>query len=554
MTETANRPYHIYFALRDGYEKHVRKPAVVFTPSSDDRNDFTFKTVFRYIILDDSMSGPVKGDIYIGFRGVADDFRAKLLVMLESAPHGMLRGEEVPSFFTMLRSMQAYRDLVKRLGSELAKQLLIQINDLVALKHAGIVQQWYRSTITSDVFTLSFTRSAESFFAFHNAQSILDGIERESLRGISTDLHLSFQLPTFLGSHELDFHFEHESPLPKRIAVIIGENGVGKSQALSQFVKSLMAGDKRLRDSTQGRPLIHRLIAVASPGDTATTFPPAHTDDRIIYKRIILRRRMWGAGSPGFGETLEQLVRLKEEIRGQRRWDIFCEALSAVLDIEKIFVRVRRRTSSDAYATNWPRNPFSLKELQEGGEQQTLERLRAVHRQADVCRYVNGKAVPLSSGQVTFVRFAAEVCLNIENGTMVLFDEPETHLHPNLITEFVRLLDKLLLMTGSFAILATHSAYFVREVARSQVIVLKQSDNAQAEVLVPRLRTFGADIGEISHFVFEDELFGNLVCEVRQRLKHDPAQAAKYLKALEDELSTEAWMSLNREVPQKGKT
>jgi energy-coupling factor transporter ATP-binding protein EcfA2 len=189
--------------------------------------------------------------------------------------------------------------------------------------------------------------------------------------------------------------------------------------------------------------------------------------------------------------------------------------------------------------------------MRNGGEQQRLERWGNVDARADVFRSVNGEVFPLSSGQLTFIRFAAQACLHIENGTMVLCDEPETHLHPNYISDFVRLLDKLLAETGSFAILATHSAYFVREVARSQVIVLRQTENKKVEVLTPRLRTFGADIGEISHFVFEDELFGNLVRQVRHQLKSNPSQAAKYLNSLERELSVEAWMSLSREVPRK---
>ena len=68
---------------------------------------------------------------------------------------------------------------------------------------------------------------------------------------------------------------------------------------------------------------------------------------------------------------------------------------------------------------------------------------------------------------------------------------------------------------------------------------------------MPRLRTFGADVGEISHFVFEDQLFGDLVQQVREKLKRNPAQAAKYLATLEDELSVAAWMNPNREIPRK---
>ena len=79
-------------------------------------------------------------------------------------------------------------------------------------------------------------------------------------------------------------------------------------------------------------------------------------------------------------------------------------------------------------------------------------------------------------GEISFLKFAAQVSLHIENGSLLLLDEPETHLHPNFISRFVSLLDSLLAITGSAAIIATHSAYFVREVFREQVTVLSVDD------------------------------------------------------------------------------
>ena len=55
----------------------------------------------------------------------------------------------------------------------------------------------------------------------------------------------------------------------------------------------------------------------------------------------------------------------------------------------------------------------------------------------------------------------------------------------------------------------------MREVPRSQVIVLRQDVNNLIEWVTPRLKTLGADIGEISQFVFGDELFGRLRIQSR---------------------------------------
>jgi energy-coupling factor transporter ATP-binding protein EcfA2 len=128
-----------------------------------------------------------------------------------------------------------------------------------------------------------------------------------------------------------------------------------------------------------------------------------------------------------------------------------------------------------------------------------------------------------------------------------LFDEPETHLHPNLITEFMQLLHELLEITGSFAVLATHSAYVVREVPRSQVIILREAEPRQVVAITPRLKTLGADVGEISLFVFGDDLFARLVSRIRSRKRADTKEdAAALLEAMEEELATGAWMNLRR--------
>jgi energy-coupling factor transporter ATP-binding protein EcfA2 len=360
-------------------------------------------------------------------------------------------------------------------------------------------------------------------------------------------------LPTFQNNHEIQFHFEHDGPLPSRIAVVIGKNGVGKSQTLAHLVEALLRGDTNsLRDTLEGRPVINRLLAVSSPGETYTTFPPVpRFPGRINYRRIFLSRRQFGNKELGLGQVLVELSRSEESIKSRGRWNLFCETIRSIVPPEELFMRVKN--SGKAVTPQWLREPFPLIELQEGNSRRRLERWSAVDLQADVCRYIGGEVIPLSSGQLTFIRFAVQACLYVENGTLFLCDEPETHLHPNYISAFIGLLDRLLAETGSFAILATHSAYFVREVARSQVIVLRQTKDRQIEVVTPRLKTLGADIGEISHFVFEDTYFGSLLGQVRGRLIADPEQAANVLETLESEVSTEALMSLQRELPPAAK-
>lgn len=161
---------------------------------------------------------------------------------------------------------------------------------------------------------------------------------------------------------------------------------------------------------------------------------------------------------------------------------------------------------------------------------------------------LNSNIFPLSSGQLAFIKFLVQACLFVENGTLVLLDEPETHLHPNFISKFVRVLDRLLKLTGSIAIIATHSAYFVREVPKKQVLVFKEDTHGHVDIQNPRLKTFGADVGAISYFVFEDEITNALVEDILENFPKNLDEQTKFLHELKDELSSDVMMYICRKL------
>ncbi|WP_411360659.1 AAA family ATPase [Pseudidiomarina sp. YC-516-91] len=540
--------FSVYFCSEPLDFRTLKEPSIFLMPSEDNWNDFTYRCAYEYFIHLGSGSDPINGNLMLGF--ISNDERVNHIGRLRFESD-LINAEELPTFFTIQRSMNDYRMLVRQLGHKNAEEALKSLNDLVALKKTGGTNRFLVSKATeTEVFKLSFMRDSERFYAFHNASSILDGLDEESFSSISTKLSLSYQLPNFSVPHNFELNFETNSILPKRISILIGKNGLGKSQALYTVAHSLITNGTDFQDREIGRPLINRLLAIATPGETVNTFPPERVRGKIKYRRLILNRNARAKAQEGFCDLCVQLARSIESIGSNDRWDLFQQAIRTLPNINNIHIPLKSNPTAWANHIRSVRGKHyvPLLRLKEGGEQARLEIQGSVVGNANPVVLQENNAYPLSSGQLAFLKFTVQACLFIENGTLVLLDEPETHLHPNFISEFVTILDRLLELTGSIALIATHSAYFVREVPRSQVLVFKAGEDNQVVIQNPRIKTFGADVGAISYFAFEDEITNALVAKLINNLPSNKQERDIILNELKEELSSDVIMYLHRKL------
>lgn len=539
--------FKVYFGNNHLNIKRIVAPSIIFCPTDDSWNDFKYKCRYRYFINYDDNKKLIEGQLFLGFLSEGEHVEENGRISKSSR---IFEASELPDFFTLQGEMQDYRHFIETHGVQESNKLLLALNDLVASKRISHKIKLVNAAIKTNVFNLAFMRESGRFFAFHNAETILDGVEYENFSNISTDLSLSYELAGFSHYHTFDMNFEKNSILPKRMCMLIGRNGLGKSQALRTIVNSLIKGDERFFDRTQGRPLISRLLAIATPGETMNTFPPERANKRIKYRRLILNRNARAKNYRGFCELCIQLIRSEESIGEHNRWELFKESINFLPNIKNIVVPLDKDLSVKSSHIIRIKDKYyiPLLKLNHGGEQAKLEIQGAIINNADPMFLLNSNIFPLSSGQLAFMKFLVQACLFVENGTLVLLDEPETHLHPNFISKFVRVLDRLLKLTGSIAIIATHSAYFVREVPRTQVLVFKEAPDGQITIQNPRLKTFGADIGSISYFVFEDEITNALVEDLLANFPVKHQDRINILKELESELSADVVMYLRRKL------
>ncbi len=146
----------------------------------------------------------------------------------------------------------------------------------------------------------------------------------------------------------------------------------------------------------------------------------------------------------------------------------------------------------------------------------------------------------LSSGHAIVLLTMTRLVEVVDERTLVLLDEPEGHLHPPLLSAFIRALSDLLVKRNGVAIVATHSPVVLQEVPKSCAWKLRRArEVAVAER--PAVETFGENVGILTREVFGFEVtksgFHRLLTEAvdARRLGYDAV-----LEHFDDQLGAEA--------------
>ena len=109
----------------------------------------------------------------------------------------------------------------------------------------------------------------------------------------------------------------------------------------------------------------------------------------------------------------------------------------------------------------------------------------------------------LSSGHKIVLLTITKLVEKVEEKTLVLMDEPEAHLHPPLLSAFIRALSDLLINRNGVAIVATHSPVILQEVPASCAWkIVRHGMAARADR--PEIETFGENVGVLTREVLSD--------------------------------------------------
>lgn len=107
----------------------------------------------------------------------------------------------------------------------------------------------------------------------------------------------------------------------------------------------------------------------------------------------------------------------------------------------------------------------------------------------------------LSTGVKFFLHIMSHIYAYNEDNSVLLFDEPENHLHPPMLSFMMNEIRRSIRKTHSVMLVATHSPVIVQELFAHNVFVVRREGD---DLLFghPKTETFGENFGYINNLVF----------------------------------------------------
>lgn len=299
---------------------------------------------------------------------------------------------------------------------------------------------------------------------------------------------------------DIDFDFKYNCEPYKRVIGLIGENGVGKSTLLNDIVQSFIGKDKSGFLSLP--PIMSKIMVMSfSPFDK---FPPIPTDYTVEYHYC------------GLLKNESELYSQEEQIA----------------TFKKNLAKIIKRGSADHLRRKWRRIMTAVIDKETIDDFFDDDYNLINNNIDDFCQN-------MSSGESIYVYSLTEILANIRYDTLLLFDEPEQHLHPHAITVLMKAIYDVLEEFESYAIIATHSPLIVREMVSDNVYTLERIDN-NLSVAKICIECFGEDVSVLSDVIFKNmsdgKKYEHFVESVAKKCDYDYAEIVDRLKGAHNNL------------------
>lgn len=448
----------------------------------DNWNDFGFYTLFKLFYRDEDSKETEIGFVKIGCKN-QEDGSTILPSAFEIVPDG---------YFSLGQDVKFYRRL-RRLGDDVRIECLTALNDLAYNK------ELYDEVIDERVVSVSLLRELNKKVVTKQFRRIAHG------GAVLTRFNFDYNIPSEDQVSTFHFEVEPESLPPTNIHIIIGTNGAGKTTTLKGII------DGYLEDSLE------------EDFSNAIFISFSVFDKNGHYESTIVGKEYYYIGV----KTEESKTKSQGDFKTE-----FYDSINRILSKKRHYYlhRMLEILSADYNLRN-----VGLIEILESYFDTCQDK-----ESIDSCSTVFSEIFDnLSSGhQIVLLSIAKIVELVVEK-TLILIDEPETHLHPPLLSAFIRALSELSVAENAVSILATHSPVVLQEVPKSCVSIIRKYGD-QMNIHRPRFETFGENVGVLTEEVFGLEIPKTGFHTLLRKIVEENPDYDSVLERFNNELSIEA--------------
>lgn len=377
------------------------------------------------------------------------------------------------SYFSLGQD-QAYYSTLSQLDPDFVDQILLGLRDVVRLP------ELFESSRSEKVMDESLLRFVSPVTVTGQFARLLSSGSRVEEYGFA------YRAPTLdaqAAPMSLEFSVVPGSSPPTNVHVLIGRNSAGKTYLLNGMARALYgnpdsehAGHFEMLRGRDDDGIFAGVVLV-----TFSAFDPFEPFIEGKSSKSGLRYSYVGLKSND-----EDDADIYRPIRVERMAEDFAKSMVACSKGSK------RDRWLKAITTLCADPGFAEAKLDDLMQESSLSALKERSQRA---------FGDLSAGHMIVLLAVTRLVEAVEERTLVLFDEPECHLHPPLLSALVRALSELLRQQNGVAILATHSPIVAQEAPSSCVLKVQRMGSSQ-RVDRPKLQTFGEGVGVLTHEIF----------------------------------------------------
>ena len=333
---------------------------------------------------------------------------------------------------------------------------------------------------------------------------------------------------------KLQFIKNRMSELPMNVFAVVGGNGSGKSYKINQIIKEHLEGDNKFSQILHFSLSPFDNIIHFSRGSTSIEVADKGKDSygEIIYEKV----GFVSVKHPPIPEVVKKaeatsLTDVKEYLHEKSRKylnsdNTLKEGFEAEISIKESFSYYIQNLLFDLIASKQKLDQW--KSAIEFFEFESwVEDIKIAYLDRDIIKEDLKKIDNLSSGQATILLYITKLVSSINQGSLVIFDEPETFMHPPMVKAFIRAVSELVDNNKAFCLIATHSPVIIQEIPHCNVYRLDSNHelkNIYYKTYGQNLDTlykniYGVELQQTGYNNFFDELKKEIIEEGQEGLE-----------------------------------